>query len=90
MNASINDLLHSRRQFFGFIVKWGLIGTTISLFVSGGFLLADLGGILSLMLRSSSPALWIGFFCFDIWVTVTGVTLAVAFWGLGDWSDPSA
>lgn len=88
MNAIASDLAHSRRQFFGFIVKWGLIGSATALMIAAMFLLADLGGVLSLMLRSASPMLWIAFFCFDIWVTVTGLTLAIAFWGLGDWSDP--
>lgn len=88
MNAITSELAHSRRQFFGFIVKWMMIGSVAGLTIAGMFLIADLGGVLSLMLRSASPALWIAFFCFDIWVTVTGLTLAIAFWGLGEWRDP--
>lgn len=90
MNAVTNELAHSRRQFFGFVIKWALIGSATALFIAAGFLLADLGGILSLMLRAQSPVLWIAFFCFDIWVTVTGLTIAIAFWNLGDWKDPEA
>lgn len=90
MNAITSELAHSRRQFFTFIGKWALIGSFTALMIAGMFLLADLGGVLSLMLRSSSPVMWIAFFCFDLWVTVTGLTLAIAFWGLGDWRDPPA
>ncbi len=90
MNAITTELADSRRQFFGFIIKWGLIGSAASMLLAALFLASDLGGILSLMLRAQSPVLWIAFFCFDIWVTVTGITIAIAFWGLGDWKDPQA
>ena len=88
MSAAISDLLASRRQFFRFLAKRALMGTVLSFVVSGMFLAADIGGIASLMMRAHDSWLWIAFFCFDLWVTVTGITIAIGFWRLGDWSDP--
>ena len=90
MNAILNDLTRSQRLFFTFLVRRGLLGTLISFFAAAAFLLADIGGIASLMMRASGSWLWIAFFCFDIWVTVTGITIAVGLWKLGDWRDPPA
>lgn len=89
MNAIPSELSRSRRAFFGFLIRRGLMGTAISLGVAGLFLWSDMGGIYSLMSRANQSWLWIAFFTFDIWVTVTGITIAVGIWNLGSWGDPS-
>ncbi len=88
MNAQTPELSRSQRAFFGFLLRRFLMGTVISLSVAGLFLLFDLGGIKSMMFRAEDTWHWVMVFCFDIWVTVTGITIAVGIWYLGDWRDP--
>lgn len=91
MNAALHpiaELSRSRRAFFTFLVKRALLGTMISLVLAGLFLWSDVGGITSLMMRANQSWLWVLFFCFDIWVTVTGITIAVGLWRLGETRDP--
>lgn len=88
MNAIPSDLSRSRKAFFGFLIRRGLMGTGISLGIAAVFLWSDVGGVYSLMARANQSYLWIAFFCFDIWVTVTGITIAIGIWGLGEWHDP--
>ncbi len=88
MNAALPDLIRSRRAFFTFLVKRAALGTVLSAIFVAAFLWADIGGITSLMLRANNSWLWILFFAFDFWVTVTGITLAIGIWNLGDWRDP--
>tara|TARA_R110000787_G_scaffold285461_4_gene401208 strand:- start:33576 stop:33848 length:273 start_codon:yes stop_codon:yes gene_type:complete len=88
MNAALPDLIRSRRKFFSFLIKRAALGTVLSLIFVTGFLWADIGGITSLMLRANDSWLWIMFFGFDFWVTVTGITIAIGLWNLGDWRDP--
>lgn len=83
MNPGFDELAQSRRQFFGFLAKRAAMGTALSFVVSGTFLATDIGDIRSIMMRSSETWLWLGIFCFDVWVTVTGITIAIGFWGLG-------
>jgi hypothetical protein len=87
-NTPSPELIASRRAFFGFLIKRAIMGTVISLCIAGIMLWSDLGGVLSLMMRAQQGWLWVLFFCFDIWVTVTGITIAVGIWGLGEWRDP--
>jgi hypothetical protein len=93
MNAAapqISDLVESRRKFFRFAANRGALGTAISAVVAIIFLYSDVGGMTSIMMRSSDAWLWMAFFCFDIWVTTTGITIAIGFMRLGSWSDPPA
>lgn len=93
MNAAApqrSDLVASRRKFFRFAAKRAVLGTAISAVVAVIFLYADVGGMTSIMMRSSDAWLWMAFFCFDIWVTTTGITIAIGFMRLGSWSDPPA
>lgn len=90
MNAALPDLVASRRKFFRFAAKRAALGTAISIVVAIIFLYADVGGMTSIMMRSSDAWLWMAFFCFDIWVTTTGITIAIGFMRLGSWSDPPA
>lgn len=88
MNAALPNLSDSRRKFFTFAAKRAVLGTAISAVVAIIFLYADMGGMTSMMLRSSEAWLWMSFFCFDIWVTTTAITIAIGFMRLGDWRDP--
>ena len=90
MNAALPDLVASRRKFFTFVAKRAAMGTAISAVVAALFLYSDVGGITSIMMRSTDAWLWMAFFCFDIWVTTTGITIAIGFMRLGDWRDPPA
>lgn len=90
MNAALPDLIASRRKFFRFVAKRAALGTLISAVVASIFLYADAGGMTSIMMRSSDAWLWMAFFCFDIWVTTTAITIAIGFMRLGDWRDPSS
>ena len=90
MNAALPDLISSRRKFFRFAAKRFVLGTIISAIVAVIFLYSDVGGMTSMMQRSSDGWLWMAFFCFDIWVTTTGITIAIGFMRLGSWSDPPA
>jgi hypothetical protein len=89
VNAIPTELSRSKRAFFTFLIRRALMGSAISLVVAALFLWSDVGGIYSLMDRANQSWLWIGFFVFDIWVTVTGITIAIGIWGLGSWRDPS-
>lgn len=88
MNATLPDLIASRRKFFRFAARRAALGTAISVVVAAIFLYADIGGMTSIMMRSSDTWLWMAFFCFDIWVTTTAITIAIGFMRLGDWRDP--
>lgn len=88
MNAALHDLAASRRKFFSFVAKQAALGTAISAVVAAIFLYADVGGMTSIMIRSSDAWLWMAFFCFNIWVTTTGITISIGFMRLGDWRDP--
>lgn len=90
MNAALPNLSASRRKFFAFAAKRAALGTAISVVVAAIFLYADVGGMTSIMMRSSDAWLWMAFFCFDIWVTTTAITIAIGFMRLGDWRDPPA
>lgn len=93
MNAAapdMSDLVESRRRFFRFAAKRAAMGTAISVVVAFIFLYTDVAGMTSIMMRSSDAWLWMAFFCFDIWVTTTGITIAIGFMRLGSWSDPPA
>ena len=88
MNAALPNLAESRRKFFTFAAKRAILGTAISAVVAAAFIFSDVGGITSIMMRSTDAWLWMAFFCFDIWVTTTAITIAIGFMRLGDWSDP--
>lgn len=90
MNAALPDLAASRRKFFSFVAQRTALGTAISAVVAAVFLYTDVGGVTSIMIRSSDAWLWMAFFCFNIWVTTTGITIAIGFMRLGDWRDPPA
>lgn len=88
MNPRLAELKRSQRAFFGFIAKRAALGTVLSLAFAAGLLWSDVGGIKTLMSRAGEPWLWGAIFCFDIWVTVTGITIAIGIWNLGEWRDP--
>jgi len=88
MNAKRSDLARSQRAFFSFLIYRATLGTAISLSIAALMLWTDVGGISSLMDRASDSWMWVAFFCFDIWVTVTGITIAIGIWRLGEWRDP--
>ncbi|WNK01489.1 hypothetical protein L2D14_08640 [Thalassospiraceae bacterium LMO-JJ14] len=88
MKTKSPDLVRSQRAFFSFLVYRAILGTAISLAIAALLLWLDVGGIASLIARAGQSWMWIGLFCFDIWVTVTGMTIAIGIWGLGEWRDP--
>ena len=64
MNAAapqMSDLIASRRKFFRFAAKRFVMGTVISVVVAIIFLYADVGGMTSIMMRSSDAWLWMHF-----------------------------
>ncbi len=77
------ELYESRRQFFTFIIKRGILGTLLSFCVSGGLLVTNVANLRDIMFRADITWLWMSIFVFDVWVTVTGMTLAISFWFLG-------
>ena len=83
MNEPQSDLATSRRHFFRFVIKRGILGTCLSFCVSGTLIASNVANLRDILFRADDIWLWTMIFVFDVWVTVTGMTLAISFWFLG-------
>ncbi len=83
MTSGFSELAESRRNFFRFVIKRGILGTCLSFCVSGGLIASNVANLRDILFRADDIWLWTMIFVFDVWVTVTGMTLAISFWFLG-------
>ena len=61
-----------------FLLKWSLIGMAAGWLFTGLLLIADLGGITSLLGRAESPTLWVFVLGFSFGVSFAQVTVLAA------------
>lgn len=90
MSADVSELKRGQRVFFAFLVRRFMWGTIFSMAVATALLYFDLGKLTSIMLRSPDRWLWLMILLTSIWVTVTGITIAIGLMYLGEWRDPPA
>lgn len=90
MNADVTGHKSGQRIFFAFLARRFIWGTVFSMAVGTALLYLDLGKLTSIMMRSPDRWLWLLILLTSIWVTVTGITVAVGLMYLGDWRDPPA
>jgi hypothetical protein len=61
-----------------FLLKWSLIGTAVGWLFTGLLIIADTGGLRSLLGRAESPTLWVCVMAFSFGISFAQVTVLAA------------